>query len=143
LPTKKTGGIIECPYFLAHPDGTPIMEPVYVDLFDENSNNSNQADPAIGDDVSTIFALGGSDLVETGAGADYLDGGERDDVLWAGDGNNSVKLLVGGRDHGRLVWKRNWREGSIPIDRGQMALYSARNFSRNQYEHADLFSSHL
>jgi Ca2+-binding RTX toxin-like protein len=85
------------------PDGTPILEPVYVPLFDENANDSANASPSIGDEANTIVALGGNDVVVTGAGPDSIDGGEGDDVLFGKDKNawhawepapDTVSLLV-------------------------------------------------
>jgi|CXWL01.1.fsa_nt_gi GH24 family phage-related lysozyme (muramidase) len=94
-----------------NPDGTPILEPVYVPLFDENANDSANASPSIGDEANTIVALGGNDTVTTGAGPDSIDGGEGDDTLWAGDGNNSV---FGGNGNDSIVAG----EGNDQLDGG-------------------------
>lgn len=71
-----------------HPDGTPILEPVYADLFDNEGNNSTQADPPIGNENNLIFALGGNDTVTTGTGDDQIHGGDGQDTLSAGGGHD-------------------------------------------------------
>ncbi len=64
------------------PEGNPIYEPVYAPFFDDNPNNTTTTTdpgrlvPSIGDDHHLIHALGGNDLVISGAGDDQVYGEE-------------------------------------------------------------------
>ena len=69
--------------------GNPTI-PVYAPLFDDNSNNSDQAVPPLGDDNNVIHALGGDDYVQSGAGNDQLFGDAGHDTLFAGAGDDRV-----------------------------------------------------
>ncbi|MEK7680036.1 MAG: hypothetical protein AAB356_07575, partial [Deltaproteobacteria bacterium] len=71
-------------------NGNPIMSPVYAPLFDDNGNSSSQAAPAIGDDNNLLYAGGGSDYVQTGAGDDQVFGEGGSDTVYAGQGNDRV-----------------------------------------------------
>jgi hypothetical protein len=77
------------------PQGNPILEPVYAPLFDNNSNNSSEAVPAIGGDNNLIHALGGNDTIVSAGGDDQLYGEAGADTLFAGGGNDR---LYGGDD---------------------------------------------
>jgi len=83
-----------------NPDGSPILEPVYAQFFDDNANDTRNTlpigglTPPIGDDNNLIHAGGGDDFVHAGAGDDEVYGEDGADELVGMGGNDQ---LYGGR----------------------------------------------
>lgn len=101
------------------PDGTPILELVYVDFFDDNDNNTQDGalDPPIGEEGNAIHALGGDDVIVTFGGVDTIHGGTGNDTVRAGAGSDYLHGEAGQEIRGHCSWARAKPHGPMQYGR--------------------------